>query len=200
MEIHGEIGHGSGTRGNPGPRVEVLNRSAIVLTTAIWEGYCEEVAAEALRHLIDHSADPKRLPKRLRAQVSAELNPEQAWQLAGDGWKKYLAARLATYAEKRAREFNTPASKRVDELMLEAIGLDKITDAWKWPPTTASKSRNKLDGWVQLRQDIAHGSGAAKPVRKKTVESYRTHVGRLVERTDAAVDAYLLQETGQSFF
>jgi RiboL-PSP-HEPN len=32
--------------------LEVLNKSAIVLLTSFWEAYCEDIAAEALEHIV----------------------------------------------------------------------------------------------------------------------------------------------------
>ena len=49
LEIHKTIGGNA-----PGRRagLEVLNKSAIVLITAIWEAYCEDISAEALEHIV----------------------------------------------------------------------------------------------------------------------------------------------------
>jgi hypothetical protein len=49
MEIHGDLAGDT-----PGRKhgVEVLNKSAIVLMCAIWEAYCEDLAAEAVEHLV----------------------------------------------------------------------------------------------------------------------------------------------------
>jgi len=48
LEVHRDLG-GSG-RGRR-RRLEVLNKSAIVLLYAFWEAYCEDIAAEGLNHL-----------------------------------------------------------------------------------------------------------------------------------------------------
>ena len=47
--------------------LEVLNKSAIVLLCAIWEAYCEDLADEALRHLLAYSRDYSALPKFSRS-------------------------------------------------------------------------------------------------------------------------------------
>src|SRR6266496_1840777 len=72
-------------------RLEVLNKSAIVLITAIWEAYCEDVAAEALRHLVANVAKGSDLPETLRRAIATDLKKEAhelaVWDLADDGWK-----------------------------------------------------------------------------------------------------------------
>lgn len=48
LEIHGQI---AGDAPGRKYRLEVLNKSAVVLITAFWEAYCEDIAAESLLHL-----------------------------------------------------------------------------------------------------------------------------------------------------
>src|SRR6266567_9089709 len=50
-------------------RLEVLNKSAIVLITAIWEAYCEDLAAEALQHLVKYAPNSTVLPKELKKRI-----------------------------------------------------------------------------------------------------------------------------------
>src|SRR5438128_1490612 len=66
LEIHTKLG-GSGVGRRH--QLEVLNKSALVLLTANWEAYCEDIAAEALEHLIQHSKAPEDLPKGIRQLV-----------------------------------------------------------------------------------------------------------------------------------
>ena len=57
--------------------LEVLNKSAIVLLTSFWEAYCEDIAAEALAHIVTHAASADKLPIELRKLVanSCKTNP-----------------------------------------------------------------------------------------------------------------------------
>ena len=110
MEIHSDL-----AGGGPGRRhgVEVLNKSAVVLMCAVWEAYCEDLAGEALEHLVAHAESSDGLPKELRKQIAAELeddlNELAAWRFAGDGWRDYAKARLAELSEERNR---TPTRRR----------------------------------------------------------------------------------------
>jgi hypothetical protein len=55
MEVHTAYG---GTGAGYRHQLEVLNKSAIVLLCAIWEAYCEDLAAEAVEHIVAHAAAP----------------------------------------------------------------------------------------------------------------------------------------------
>lgn len=71
--------------------VEVLNKSAIVLLCAVWEAYCEDLASEAVEHLVTHAKDASALPKALRKQIAQELKADShelaVWKLAGQDWR-----------------------------------------------------------------------------------------------------------------
>ncbi len=57
-------------------QLEVLTKSSLVLLTAIWEAYFEDVAAEALEQLIENSGSPDTLPKEIKQLVAKELKAE----------------------------------------------------------------------------------------------------------------------------
>ena len=75
VELHTMIG-GSG----PGRKygLEVLNKAAIVLLTACWEAYCEDIAAEGLQHLLANSASADALPERLKEEACGRDQSGQA--------------------------------------------------------------------------------------------------------------------------
>jgi hypothetical protein len=102
MEIHAELG---GTERGQRVGLEPLNRSAIVLLTAVWEGFVEDEAAQALERLVDASGSPDDLPPRLRSAVAKEIKEDShnlaAWKLAGDSWRLYLRSRSPEYADTR---------------------------------------------------------------------------------------------------
>ncbi|MBA4137148.1 MAG: hypothetical protein C0518_07515 [Opitutus sp.] len=171
--------------------LEVLNKSAIVLLTSFWEAYCEDIAAEALEHLVVHAPSSDKLPLELRKIVAKELKAENhdlaIWKLSDDGWRAVLKSRLAAMQTERNRRLNTPKSDQIDTLFLSALGMPKTSDRWRWKGTTADRSRKKLDKYVELRGAIAHRGAAASSVKKAQVEDYFGHISRLVSRTGGAV-------------
>jgi chromosomal replication initiation ATPase DnaA len=56
------------------------------LTTFFWEAYCEDLAAEALEHLVNNSKTADSLPNNLQKAVAKSLKAEvhdlAIWKLA----------------------------------------------------------------------------------------------------------------------
>ena len=171
----------------------MLNKSAVVLICAFWEAYCEDVAAEALAHLVEHTPDVGALPKRLRKQVAAELKENKdelaVWDLAEAGWRDVVLGRLDRYRIERNWDMNTPKADQIDDFFDRTLGLQKVSQHWRWSGVSASKARRKLNKYVRLRGDIAHRGSAAKAgsVHLSAARDFLNHVERLVKRTDAAV-------------
>ena len=201
LEIHGDLG---GDNVGRRVRLEVLNKSAIVLLTAFWEAYCEDLAAEALEAIVLHSSDSKPLPKDLKKQIAAELkaaaNALAVWDLADQSWRKLLRKRLATLTAARNRKLNTPKSANIDDLFHTAIGLRSASTAWRWRRTSLTAARKKLDDFVTLRGEIAHRGRAASGCRRAQVESFFSHVKHLVDKTDDAVNAHVRSVTGRGLW
>ena len=156
-QIHSQLG-----KNTPGRKygLEVLNKSAIVLITAFWEAYCEDLAEEALTHLIEKVPDATKLPKDLKKRIAAEIKKDQhelaVWDLADKGWQVRARTRLASLMAERKRSFNNPKSFYVDELFHDVIGLHNVSNEWRWEKMSASRAREKLDKFIELRGSIAH--------------------------------------------
>jgi hypothetical protein len=166
------------------------------LITACWEAYCEDLASEALAHIVKFSESSDAVPDELKKQIAKEIKAAQheleMWKIADDGWKQYLTARLGTLTEERNRRLNTPKTKDIDELFYRAIGLPSISNAWKWPTKmTAAKARNKLDKYVALRGSIAHRAQGATAIKKADVTDFLNLIKRLAEKTEEAVHSYV---------
>ena len=88
LEIHTTMG---GTAKGRRHRLEVLNKSSIVLITAFWEAYCEDLAAEALDHILANVASASLLPENLRKQIATDIKKDPhelaVWDLADAGWR-----------------------------------------------------------------------------------------------------------------
>jgi hypothetical protein len=201
LEIHRDLGGDNVGRRR---RLEVLNKSAIVLLTAFWEAYCEDLAAEALDSIVTHAADAKALPKDLKRQIAAELkaatNALAIWDLADQAWRALLKKRLADLTVARNRRLNTPKTENIDELFRAAVGLKTVSNSWRWHRTTVATARTKLDRFVTLRGEIAHRGQAATACRKSQVKSFFAHVKHLVDETDGAVNAHVRGVTGRGLW
>jgi hypothetical protein len=197
FEIHQLLGgRGVGRR----RRLEVVNKAALVLVTAIWEAFCEDLATEALAHLVSNTKSPQDLPVELRKQVAKELtkSPHELaiWQLAGEGWREFLMRRQDELQEARNRRLNTPKAAQIDDFFQRTLGVDSVSDTWSWPGMSPQQARDKLDSYIALRGEVAHRGAAARPIHKSTVKHYFNHIRRLAFRTANAVDAVMHDATG----
>ncbi len=201
LEIHTDVGGDAKGRRYG---LEVLNRSAIVLITAVWEAYCEDISAEALHHLVSNvssgSALPKELKKKIVTDITDDKNELAMWDLADAGWKTRVLARLTALTQERNRRLNTPKSDQIDKLFDAAIGLSSVSSAWRWKSMSVSQARAKLDKFVSLRGDIAHRGGAVSGVTKAQVTDYLKHVGTLVSKTGGSVNKHVKNASGKALW
>lgn len=197
LEIHEQLG---GTGAGRRRRLEVLNKSAIVLLAALWEAYCEDLASEAIGHLVAHVSHIDRLPNPLKQKVAKELktdlNELAVWQLAEDGWRSYLTDRLDTLREERNRRLNTPKTNQINELFGAALGLTQVSRSWFWPGMSPRQAATKLDEYIELRGSIAHRGSATRAIRKFDVTDFFDHVTRLVGKTGGRVNRLVKESTG----
>jgi hypothetical protein len=198
LELHRERG---GDQVGRRHGLEVLNKSAVVLICSFWEAYCEDLAAEALGHLVKHTTDPKILPVRLRRKVAEELKRDKhdlaVWSLANDGWRSILQARLADFQRERNRQLMAPKSAQVDDLFDHTIGLERVSESWSWSGSTVTRSRRNLDKGVSLRGDIAHRGQAATSVHKRQVLEFHNLTQRIVNATELGVIEWVAETTGK---
>ena len=202
LELHvKEGGRDKGRRYN----LEVLNKSAIVLITAFWEAYCEDIAGEALAHIVQHAPDASVLPKPLQKQVLNQLQKEKhelaLWKLADRGWRTVIKDRFDDLKVQRERKLNTPKWENIDLLFKEAIGLENVSKAWSWArKMNANNARTKLDKYVTLRGAIAHRGNDGKSVTKSQVEDYFDFVQKLVGKTGGRVKTHVKNITGKELW
>ncbi|WP_157571497.1 HEPN domain-containing protein [Nocardioides alkalitolerans] len=201
LEIHGSI---AGDQPGRKHQVEVLHKAAVVLLTAIWEAYCEDIAAEGLEFLVQKAPDAASLPKDLRKQVAKELDEDHdqlaMWRLAGDGWRPVLENRLTDLQTERNRRLNTPKTGQIDDLFSRALGISGMSQTWSWEGMSADRASKKLDDFVSLRGSIAHRGAAASAVHKKDVTDYYELVKHLVGKTGGKVKSDLKKATGEDLW
>ncbi len=198
LEIHQKIsGTGRGYKTN----VKVLHKSAFVLITAFWEGFCEDLAEEGLVHLVEHLPSPTKLPKHLRKRIAKELMDEKdetaAWKLAEGGWRSVMRTRMDDLTEERNRRLNTPKTEQIRTLFAESIGLPNVDRHWVWSGMSSVRAAERLDEYVTLRGAIAHrGDVTDQELRKKQVLKYQQHVKGLARTTYQAVAEHVELSTG----
>ncbi|MFJ3861482.1 HEPN domain-containing protein [Streptomyces sp. NPDC090085] len=187
-------------RGRRRPDIQVVSRSAVVLTCASWEAFCEDLAAEALRHLADHAPDGSALPtalkKSVKASLLAEANELAIWDLAGDGWRKVLRDRADLLSGDEDRSLNTPKPHLVKAFFEKNTGIKDITTSWKWHKNEPTRTAKLLTDFVVLRGAIAHRGSPKGGVLKRHATQGLELIQRLAEKSAEAVSDHLTKHTG----
>lgn len=155
----------------------ILLKSSVVLATACWEAYVEDAVTQSFDFLISNISNPEDLPKQLKKiianSVKNDLNELKVWDLAGTGWRDILIEHKSKMIEKFVGNFNTPKFDNIDNLFLNVIGIQTITESLeKIEDELVSDIRGKLNTFLNIRHQIAHGSVAVSQFTCKQVEEY----------------------------
>ena len=181
----------------------VLNKSAIVLITAAWEAYCEDVAEEAIRHVAQHGRSWKDVPLALQKRVARELKDERhelaVWRLSGEGWRSVLSGRIESQRRRGRWGVQSPMAERIVQFFADEAGLSGLEAAWEWPDLDYEAASRQLNAFVALRHLVAHGA-SSPTVSKIAVKRYRRLVVRLADQTDAHFEALAVNATGTSLW
>jgi len=197
MEIHEKMVGSSAGRKH---RVEVLNKSAIVLLIACWEAYVEDLANAAFEFMLSNAKSPDILPAKVRALAGRKLreakDETKIWQLAGTGWRKVLAKHKEAVLERYTGTFNTPKTENVEGLFEALLGMRHCSSCWSWAGMPAKKATSKLDSLVELRGSIAHRVKASTKVWKTHVLSHTEFIMRLSAQASNGVADHLESTVG----
>lgn len=194
LNIHTKLaGSGPGRKRN----VEVLNKSAVVLVVACWEAYVEDLASTALKFMIDEAKSYSIFPKSVLDRVGSKYSGQNAWALAGDGWKKALRDNFSEVLAKTTGTLNTPRAPQVDELFAKTVGLPGLSACWSWPGRPQSGAVKALDELITLRGSIAHRVQHSKSVHKSTVTAAVELVSRLAAKSTNSVRQHVHATTGK---
>lgn len=189
FDFHTELG-GSGP-GKKDPALDVLSRSAFVLTTAFWEAYCEDVVIEMINRLADDLQNPNHLPDDLKRHIAKAIakdpHDHAPWVLAGDGWARVLRDDATDITRSDDRRLGGPGSKAVIKFFKDMLGIKDISADWRWAKNSSSDSRRRLDAGIETRNRIAHRGALSATLRKKNATDYKDLVARLVGQTDGSI-------------
>ena len=184
LEIHERIG---GQQRGRRYGMEVLNKSAVVLACANWESFIEDVAKQAMNHVIDNADNWKRLPKLVTQEIAKRLKNDKhelsVWNLAGLGWKKVVRDYRDQVIREELRPFNTPRTSNIDKLFEKLLGIADIRKSWCWQKMSRRKASEYLDEFVRRRGTIAHKGSLDQSVTKAYVEQRVLFLLRLAVKT-----------------
>jgi len=188
FKIHEEL---SGTGPGRRHKLEILNKSGVVLLVACWEAFVEDLAVAAFDTLLASGSDHTVFPTKVLTMASKPLRDSDdervVWQLAGSGWKATLQNHRAAVLKRMVGDLNTPRPAQVDQLFEELIGLRSMSSHWHWRGITVTQAKTRLDRLITTRGDIAHRVKASRSVLKQDVNNGALFISRLAAKSSNAV-------------
>lgn len=176
----------------------LLDKSTYVLLASLWEAYCEDIVTECLNYITEYAPTYNALPQSILEDIKKSIRggKDSPWDLAGDGWREYVRNRNSGFERKRNKDFAGPKSAAVEELFLNALGIEDLRSRWR-----ASGSHSicdELDAHLERRNTIIHRFTPGRVVNKNDVRDFCRTVMRLVSYTDTVADEFLIRTTGES--
>lgn len=197
LAIHQQLG---GTTPGRRHKLEVLNKSGIVLLVACWEAFIEDLASSAFDAMLTNATDPTVFPADVLTHASRDLknalDQREVWKLAGTGWKTVLQDHRTQLFKDYIGKFNSPKPKQIDALFSSLIGMTSLSQGWSWHGMSSDGAVDKLNRLVELRGSIAHRVAAAKSVQKADVTYHLDFVYRLAVRSSNRTLAFVLSRVG----
>ncbi|MFH0989177.1 MAG: HEPN domain-containing protein [bacterium] len=199
LDIHEQI---SGKKPGYKSKVEVINKSCVVLLVACWEAYIEDLGKAAFEFLLVKAKKPDVFPSKILVLASKELksaaDERLVWKLAGKGWIKILNDHKEETLGRYINNFNTPRADMIDHLFENLIGYSRLSENWHWFNMTFQKSQKKLSDLITLRGSIAHRVSTTKRVHKSVIKYHLGFIIRLAVISNNRVAAHLHKLTKET--
>jgi hypothetical protein len=171
-----------------------INKSSIVLITASFEIFIEDLANYWFNHLIKKIQDPNDIPSRIRIGIGTKLlntkNPKEIWKLAGPGWKAVLLNYKEETLKKETGFFNNPIPDNIDKLFLSLFGIDSITKHWKYKGKSARKT---VKDFILTRHKIVHKNANSFPPSIYYSKRYLEIIEKVAKDTNDYLFKYLIK-------
>ena len=197
LQIHSDIG------GNEQGRrygIGVLNKSGVIFVAAAWEAFVEDVATQAIDHILSEAEDYSSIPLPIRKAVAKGLedhsNDLKVWGLAGDGWKSEILNYRDQIIRDNISTFNTPKPHNVNDLYNKLLGIEKISSSWNWRSMKTASASAKLKKFIETRGAIAHRGDLTQSITKAFVSNHRDFIARLSVRTSNVVRKQVHKQIG----
>ncbi|WP_439475328.1 HEPN domain-containing protein [Algoriphagus formosus] len=157
-----------------------LTRSGIVMLSAAFEVFIEELTIECIELYINRFPSirdfPKQCKHRMADLIKSHQNELEMFNLSGDGWKDMLRNHVRTDCQ----TLNTPKYNNIDVLINRYLGIKEFSKSWM-------HSRVELNELVSIRGEIAHNGSKAKYVKIKFLKESRVFIRNLCQEIDEKV-------------
>lgn len=197
MQIHKDVG-GTGQGRRYG--LDVLNKSGVIFVASAWEAFVEEIAIQAIAHILKRAASHSDVPLPIRKAAAkgleADKNDLKVWDLAGDGWKPVVRKYRDQVIKDEIATFNTPKPHNVDALYKKLLGIESVSSNWGWQGMSVANSKQKLKKFMEIRGAIAHRGDLESAITKAYVEDHRKFINRLSVRTSNVICQEVYDQIG----
>lgn len=199
LAIHEKI---AGTTKGRKSGVETLNKSCIVLLTACWETFIEELAGNAFDYLLKNAKTHSIIPFNVLTKASNDLKNDKdnrkIWELADTGWKTVLSKYKNQIINKELDYFHVPRPENINDLYEKLLGINTITKYWKWKRMNNNSVIKTLNDFIDLRGEIAHKLKSSRSILKKDVLYYTKFINCCGVILHNATTMHLEKTTGKS--
>ena len=197
MEIHADVG---GSEQGRRYGLDVLNKSGVMFVAAAWEAFVEDIAVQAIDHILEKATDHTKVPLPIRKASAKGLefdkNDLKVWDLAGDGWKNVVKNYRSEIVRDEIATFNTPKPHNVNTLLKKLLDIDKVSATWSWQGMSKQSAYEKLKKFIETRGAIAHRGALNVSITKSYVEGHRKFINRISVRTSNAVRSKVKSQVG----
>lgn len=197
LEIHADIG---GTDQGRRYGMEVLNKSAVIFVAAAWEAFVEDVATQAIEHIVSKAKNHSSIPLPIRKAAAKSLEDDdhelKVWDLADDGWKAVVINIRDKVIRDEISIFNTPKPYNVDSLYKKLLGIEKISSNWHCQGMTTTSASTKLRKFIETRGSVAHRGKLTQSATKAYVDGHADFIYRLSVRSSNIVRKRVHKQVG----
>lgn len=169
--------------------IDHFTKSIILILSASWESYIEEVIIESVTFLTKKINDPSNLPEKVKVSFVEYVKSDSSrvLRVAGFGWKELLieSASVETLGDDSQGKWglNTPKPHKIDTLFRNLLGYEEpLSKDWRY-------SQDEIRKFIELRGIFAHNG--------KTDEYYKINIAKellkVVNQTVRDTDISLME-------
>lgn len=172
---------------NPGGRgrrhLGHITGSAVVVLSAAWELYIEEVLVESVDHFLRCVESASILPEPTKRVLSDSIKDDKhdyaPLFLADDGWK----TRLRTICLDKTEKLNTPKTENITTLFRQLLGYETIGVNW-------TNDTEDIDNVITVRGGVAHRGTSDYYVKNTELLDYRRIIVTTAFECDNSLPGY----------
>lgn len=171
--------------------IDHFTKSIILMLSASWESYIEEVVLESVTFLTNKIDDPNSLPEKVKTFFVEYVKGDNSRVLrfAGSGWKDLLieCATLEALGDDSQGKWglNTPKPHIINLLFEKLLGYEEpLSKDWRY-------SQDEIRKFIELRGIFAHNGRTDEYYKINIAKNLLVVVNQTVRDTDISLMEHL---------